>query len=65
VVRLLQTSNPEAGHQHQTCCFGHSSTFRLMTDTREFSRIKALAKTCAIETFEKAEALAFFKIPQC
>jgi len=36
-----------------------------MTDTREFSRIKTLAQTCASKTFEKAAALVFFKIPRC
>jgi len=36
-----------------------------MGDTREFSRTETLAQTCAIETFEKAAALAFFKFPRC
>jgi len=35
-----------------------------MADTREFSMMKILAQICAIETFEKAAALAFFKIPR-
>ena len=36
-----------------------------MADTPEFSRTKTLAQTCAIETFEKPAALAFFKITPC
>jgi len=35
-----------------------------VADTREFSGMKTLAQTCAIETFEKTAALAFFKIPR-